>query len=139
MRIKSLGLAAAILIHALPAFSQEQLIKGVYARSVEQCAAAKKDLQAYIETGDTILTPRGLEGLEYNCEFLDWKMSKISPGAVATMLCEEPGYAYPEVYAIMQRGENELEFTQSISVPQGDQPGNYGMYYLCEGVAVPGR
>jgi hypothetical protein len=113
------------------------MIKGVYSRSQEQCAAAKQDFQAFIENGETVLTPRGIEGIEYNCEFLDWKMATRSPGAIVTALCEEPGYAYPQVFAVMPRGEGELEFTLSLAEGASGEPGNAGMYYLCEGVSVP--
>ena len=37
------------------------MIQGVYARSQEQCAAAAKDFHAFIETGETVLTDRGIE------------------------------------------------------------------------------
>jgi hypothetical protein len=137
MRINGLAFLAASLIPVFPALAQQQLITGVYARSPEQCAEAKKDFQAFIETGETVLTARGIEGIEYNCEFVDWKQATRSLGAVATMLCEEPGYAYPEIYAVMPRSEGELEFTLPLSVPQGETPGNYGTYYLCEGVEMP--
>jgi hypothetical protein len=121
---------------ASPAPAQD-MIQGVYARSTEQCTAVQADLQAYIETGDTILTPRGIEGIEYNCEFVDWKMATRSPGAIVTALCEEPGYAYPQLFAVMPRGEGQLEFTLSLAEGASGEPSNAGMYYLCEGVAAP--
>ncbi len=128
-------LIAAALIAGTPAMAQD-MIKGVYTRSPEQCAAAKADFQAYIETGDIVLTPRGLEGIEFNCDFVDWKMATRSPGAIVTALCEEPGYAYPQLFAVMPRGEGELEFTLATSPADGEAT-NAGIYYLCEGVPLP--
>ncbi|MBX3531014.1 MAG: hypothetical protein KF849_10425 [Rhizobiaceae bacterium] len=113
------------------------MIKGVYARSPEQCAEAKKDFDGFIGNGETVLTARGIEGIEYNCEFVDWKKATRSIGAVATMLCEEPGYAYPEVYAFMPRAEGEIEVSSPLTSAASDNPGNAGVYYLCEGVKMP--
>ncbi|MBX3577897.1 MAG: hypothetical protein KF723_11855 [Rhizobiaceae bacterium] len=120
---------------ALPAAAQD-MIKGVYARSPEQCTAAKADFQSFIENGEIVLTARGLEGIEFNCEFLDWKMATRSPGAVVTALCEEPGYAYPQVFAVMPRGEGELELTLAVAEADGEAT-NAGLYYLCDGVTMP--
>ncbi len=139
MRINTLLVAAAILIPAFPASAQQDLIKGVYARSAEQCAAAKKNFNEFVENGELVLTTDGIEGVEYNCQIVDWKARKRGPGAVATMLCEEPGFATPEIYAVMPRGEGELEFTLSSAISQGEEPGNYGMWYLCKGVKLPAQ
>lgn len=137
MKIRALAAAAAILIPVAPAMGQQEMITGVYARSPEQCAEASKDIQFYIESGDTVLTARGIEGIEYHCEFVDWKQAPRSLGAVATMLCEEPGWAYPEVYAFMPLNESEIQVTAPLSSNSAEQPGNHGVYYLCEGVTLP--
>jgi hypothetical protein len=132
------GLAFAVISTlTVSSAAAQDMIKGVYSRSQEQCAAAKQDFQAFIENGETVLTPRGIEGIEYNCEFLDWKMATRSPGAIVTALCEEPGYAYPQVFAMMPRGEGELELSLSLAEGASGEPGNAGMYHLCEGVSVP--
>lgn len=131
----TLAIVAFSLVATMPTTAQD-LIKGVYARSLEQCAAAKQDFQAFVETGDIILTKDGLEGIEFNCEFLDWKAASRSPGAIVTALCEEPGYAYPQVFAIMQRGEDELELTLSAPESADGAPSNAGLYHLCEGVST---
>lgn len=135
--MKSKLALVAVLALASGSAAAQDMIKGVYSRSQEQCTAAKQDFQTFIENGETVLTPRGIEGIEYNCEFLDWKMATRSPGAIVTALCEEPGYAYPQVFAMMPRGEGELELTLSLAEGASGEPGNAGMYYLCEGVAVP--
>jgi hypothetical protein len=137
LAMKALSIAAvAVLFSAVPGVAQE-MIKGVYSRSQEQCEAAKKDFQAFIENGEVVLTQRGLEGIEFNCEFIDWKMATRSPGAIVTALCEEPGYAYPQVFAFMPRGEGQVEVTLSLAEGADGAPSNAGMYYLCEGVTMP--
>jgi len=135
--MRGLSIAAAtVLLAAMPAMGQE-MIKGVYSRSQEQCDAAKKDFQAFIENGEVVLTQRGLEGIEFNCEFIEWKMATRSPGAIVTALCEEPGYAYPQVFAFMPRGEGQVEVTLSLAEGAEGAPSNAGMYYLCDGVKMP--
>lgn len=119
-----------------PALALEP-IEGVYARSKEHCAAAKADFQAFVETGEVILTQRGIEGLEYNCEFLDWKFSSRAPGAVVTALCQEPGRAVPEILAIIQSNDTELELTTIDTGRADEETSNAGTYYLCEGVTRP--
>ena len=136
MRTVRLASLASMLLAANQAGAQD-MIQGVYARSAEQCAEARKDFQTFIENGETVLTSRGIEGIEYNCEFLDWKMATRSPGAIVTALCEEPGYAYPQVYAVMPRGEGELELTLSLQEGADGAPSNAGLYYLCEGFEMP--
>ncbi|MGE0499912.1 MAG: hypothetical protein AB7I79_11700 [Rhizobiaceae bacterium] len=122
---------------AAPALAADGMIDGVYARSPEQCDAARADFQAFIETGEIILTPSGIEGLEYNCEFLDWKRSTRSPGAIVTALCQEPGYAYPEIFAVMPQSEGQVDLTVSLAAGADGANTNAGTYHLCEGVAPP--
>jgi len=136
MKTSALALMVAVLNPVADASAQD-MIKGVYAKSAEQCMAAKKDLQAFLETGESVLTPDGIWGIEYNCEFLDWKKSTRSPGAIVTALCEEPDHMYPQVYAAISRIEGELELTAPPGLSQEEMPGNAGVYYLCEGVSPP--
>ena len=53
-------------------------------------ASKKETLQTVIEAGNVILTARGIEGIEYNCEFLQvtkaprspaWLVHRALPGA----------------------------------------------------------
>lgn len=130
-------LGFAILGSSIAAASALEPIEGVYARSKENCAAAKADFQAFIETGEVILTKQGIEGIEYNCEFLDWKFSSRAPGAVVTAMCQEPGHAVPEILAIIQSNDTELEVTTVETGRPAEETSNAGTYYLCEGVTRP--
>lgn len=130
---KNLVAAALLVIAAVPASAFDK-IDGVYARSKENCVAAKADFQAFVETGEVILTQHGIEGIEYNCEFLDWKSAARAPGAVVTALCQEPGRAVPEILAIIQSNDTELELTTIDSGRPDEETSNAGTYYLCEGV-----
>ena len=150
----ALGLSshAASAQDAGPGLTQEA-VKGVYARSKEQCAAIKKDINAFMDTGESILTSKGTQSVEFHCEFVQWLPSKMTAGAVVTVLCEEPDHGYPEMWALMRRGENEVEVTimpdpasgqggegeeNAEGGEEGEASGTLaGLYQLCEGVAAP--
>lgn len=136
LHLPALGLVALLLLPGVST-AQEATIEGVYARSPEICAAAKKDLQTLFENGETVLTKNGIEGIEYHCEFVDLKSSGSTPGWIATALCEEPGYAFPDLLVIMPRGAGELEVTSVRPAGEDGNSGNAGMYYQCEGVSMP--
>jgi hypothetical protein len=130
---------AAAMLAALPA-QADDFIDGVYVASDEDCARAKTSpdaLQALFENGKVVLTARGIEGIEYHCEFLQVLKGTRSPGFVALALCEEPGYAFPDTIAIMPRGEGELELTSFTAREAAEPTVNSGSYRLCEGLALP--
>ena len=131
--------AVSCVVMPLPAAAQD-FISGVHATSRELCDKAREQpdgLQTLFEEGNVVLTHRGIEGIEYNCEFLQVLPATRSPGFVVTALCQEPGYAYPETLVIMQSAEGELELTSSMDVGEDEESGNSGTYYLCEGVEMP--
>jgi hypothetical protein len=125
--------ALALTLAGSPARSGDAF-EGVYARSKELCSQAQQDIQTVFETGEAVLSARGILGIEYHCDFMDLRTKERTPGWLATALCEEPGYAFPDLLAIMPRGEGELEVT---SMRPAEEDGNSGMYFLCEGVALP--
>lgn len=112
MRIRLMaGAAVALGCLVFSAAAAEGVIKGVYLSEKELCAQAKKDtLQSVIEAGNLILSDRGLESVEYNCAFLQMlRHPRMQAGWVATAMCEEPGFAYPEMFSITERTPGELE------------------------------
>lgn len=147
----ALGLSCSFaMAQDAPGLTQD-MVKGVYAKSKKQCDAIKKDVGAFMDTGESILTNKGTQSIEFHCEFLQWLPSKMTPGAVVTVLCEVPDHGYPETWALMRRGENEVEVTimsdeddgqdgeASKSAEGGDQASGTlaGLYQLCEGVTAP--
>ncbi len=126
------------LVSVTPSVAAEEFITGVYAQSEELCAQAKSEgVQSLVEAGNVLLTARGFEGIEYHCEFFAVAKAARSAGWLANALCEEPGYAFPDMLSIMPRAEGQLEIT-SVRVPDPDDPGgNGGTYFLCEDVAAP--
>lgn len=128
----------AALASAAPAAAAEDFITGVYAQSEELCAQAKKEgLQPVVEAGNVVLTARGIEGIEYHCEFLGVAKARRSGGWLVNALCEEPGYAFPDVLSIMPRSEGQLELASVRTADPDDPGGNGGTYFLCDGVKTP--
>lgn len=139
--VRALGIFPPVMLavaSTMPAVAADDFIAGVYAQSEELCAQAGKDgLQTVLEAGNVLLTARGFEGIEYHCEFLAVIKATRSAGWLANALCEEPGYAFPDMLSIMPRAEGQLEVT-SVRVPDPDDPGgNGGTYFRCDGVEVP--
>lgn len=131
-----LGVAAGAL--ATPSGAADDFIKGVYLQTEELCAQARKDgLQAVLDEGNLYVHAGGIDGVEYTCEFLDVKKAKLAPGWVVTALCQEPGYAQPDVLSVLELSPTQLDLV-SVKPVLPDQPaGNTGSYVLCDGVSPP--
>jgi hypothetical protein len=138
--MRRLVLAAAAALTLLPsaASAAEDFINGVYLASDELCAKAKKgSLQSVIDDGNTLLTSKGLQSVEYDCEFLQVTKATRSPAWLVSALCQEPGYLFPDVLSVVQMSPTQIDL---VSVKPADPDGgssNSGSYYLCEGVTAP--
>ncbi|MET3521293.1 hypothetical protein [Mesorhizobium abyssinicae] len=132
-------LCVSMLIAASPAPAAEDFIDGVYLQSEELCAQAKKGkLQDVIEAGNIVLSAHGLQGVEYNCEFLQVTKATRSPSWAVTAICQEPGFVFPDVLSVTQMSPKQLDLVSVRPVDdESDQAGNSGSYFLCEGVTPP--
>jgi len=136
--MRSVTLAAALSLMTVSAHAADDFIKGVYASSQELCAQAKKDgIQSVIEAGNVLLTERGLESIEYNCEFLNITRAGTAPGWVVTALCQEPGYAFPDVLSVIEMNATQIDLVSVRRAEPEEVTGNGGSYYLCEGITLP--
>nr|WP_295465488.1 hypothetical protein [Mesorhizobium sp.] len=132
-----LAASALILAATLPAAAADSFVTGIYMRSQELCAAAKKSgIESVLEEGNVLLTERGFESYEYNCEFLNVTPATRAPGWVVTALCQEPGYAFPDVLSVIKMNDTQIDIA-SVRTTTEEDPGNSGSYYLCEGVEMP--
>ena len=153
MDLKRIFIAVSTACAAVPAVAADDYIKGVYLRSAELCAQAKKDgLQSIVEGNNLILTNDGFETIEFNCAFLQFVQHPRMPGGwVITSMCEEPDHAYPEMFSTVERRAGELDIAALSEVKgvadeaETDQPdedtsassGLSGTYFFCEGVNPP--
>ena len=133
------SLCISMLVAASPALAAEDFIEGVYLQSKELCAQAKKDtLQTVIDAGNVVLSARGLESVEYNCEFLQVTKATSSPSWAVTAICQEPGFVFPDVLSVTQMNATQIDIVSvRPTADEGEQAGNGGSYYLCDGVSLP--
>jgi len=128
---------AFTLLGGPAALAADDFIKGVYLESEALCAQAKSDtLQTVIEAGNVVLTARGLDSIEYNCEFLQVTRATRSPAWLVNALCQEPGHLFPDVLSVLEMSPTQLDLV-SVKPADPDGGGNSGSYFLCDGVTMP--
>lgn len=128
----------AIVFVPSAAGADDDFIKGVYLSSEELCAQAKKDsLQTVIEAGNIVLTARGLDSIEYNCEFLQVTKATRAPAWLVNAVCQEPGYLFPDVLSVVQMNSTQIDLVSVKPIDPESGGGNGGSYYLCDGVTMP--
>ncbi len=102
------------------------------------CAQAKSDtLQTVIEAGNVVLTARGLDSIEYNCEFLQVTRATRAPAWLVNALCQEPGYLFPDVLSVPEMSPTQLDLVSVKPADPDGGGGNSGSYFLCDGVTMP--
>ncbi|MBZ9960925.1 MULTISPECIES: hypothetical protein [unclassified Mesorhizobium] len=133
------SLCVSMLFAASPALAADDFIEGVYLKSEELCAQARKDtLQTLIDAGNIVLSAHGLQGVEYNCEFLQISKATRSPSWAVTAICQEPGYVFPDVLSVTQMSPTQIDLVSVRPIEdESEASGNSGSYYLCEGMAPP--
>ncbi|TPK57013.1 MULTISPECIES: hypothetical protein [unclassified Mesorhizobium] len=133
------SLCVSMLFAASPAFAADDFIEGVYLKSEELCVQARKDtLQTLIDAGNIVLSAHGLQGVEYNCEFLQISKATRSPSWAVTAICQEPGYVFPDVLSVTQMSPTQIDLVSVRPIEdESEASGNSGSYYLCEGMAPP--
>ena len=100
--LASAGLAAA-----------QGLPEGTFASSKEGCAKLKQKTAA--ELGEdldfTVLSKTGVTANLQRCDFVT-VTARNATSWLATAFCEEPGYAYPDLFAIVQKENGDLSVTR---------------------------
>jgi hypothetical protein len=90
------------------------------------------------KAGNIVLSARGLQGVEYNCEFLQVTKATRSPSWAVTAICQQPGYVFPDVLSVTQMSPTQLDLVSvRPALHESEQSGNSGSYFLCDGVALP--
>ena len=133
------SLCVSMFVAASPALAADDFIDGVYLQSEELCAQAKKDtLQTLIDAGNIVLSAHGLQGVEYNCEFVQISKATRSPSWAVTAICQEPGYVFPDVLSVTRMSPTQLDLVSVRPIDdESEASGNSGSYYRCEGMVLP--
>jgi hypothetical protein len=132
------AVSTIVLGLGVPAAAQDGFIRGVYLQSEELCAEAKRDsLRTVIEAGNVILTERGLESIEYNCESVSVTKATRAPAWFVDAICQEPGYLFPDVLSLTEMNETQIDIVSVKPVDEESGGGNGGSYFRCDGVEMP--
>ena len=133
------SLCVSMFVAASPALAADDFIEGVYLQSEELCAQAKKEtLQTLIDAGNIVLSAHGLQGVEYNCEFVQISKATRSPSWAVTAICQEPGYVFPDVLSVTRMSPTQFDLVSVRPIDdESEASGNSGSYYRCEGMVLP--
>lgn len=108
---------------ALPAQSarSQGLPEGTFASDIESCAALETKTPAELgeELDFQVLNNKGLIAHQQSCDFVTVAPHK-SGLWVATAICDELGYTYPDLFSIKQKDEGRLNVTRLTDLNQQD-------------------
>ncbi len=109
----------AIWLASAGGAAAQGLPEGTFASTEEGCTKLAAKTQA--ELGDdfdfTVLTSKGLTGYEQACDFVSVTAHNATSW-VATAFCDEAGYTYPDLFAIVQKEEGKLAVTRMTDLTQ---------------------
>ena len=134
----SAAIASAVLMITLPAAAAD-FPNGVYLRSQDLCDQARKEsLKTVIEAGNTMLSARGIEAIEYTCEFVQVTRASRIPTWLVNAVCEEPDYVWPDVLTVTEQTPGQLDVVSvKLDEPESGAIDNGGTFFLCEGLTPP--
>ena len=91
-----------------------------------------------IDAGNIVLSAHGLQGVEYNCEFVQISKATRSPSWAVTAICQEPGYVFPDVLSVTRMSPTQFDLVSVRPIDdESEASGNSGSYYRCEGMVLP--
>jgi hypothetical protein len=91
----------------------QALPEGTFASSKEGCAKLKEKTVAELgqELDFTVFSKTGVSANAQRCDFVN-VTPRNATSWLATAFCEEPGYAFPDVFAIVQKKTGDLSVTR---------------------------
>ncbi|MCB1493219.1 MAG: hypothetical protein KDJ77_15730 [Rhodobiaceae bacterium] len=117
--------------HALAV--EADFIDGVFSTEEGCLALTNKDPDA----NPVRLSRKGFDEIEWHCGFMGID-HQVQPEAwVATLLCEEPGYIYPDMVAMRFEDEKTLRvnfLSDEMAARAGGDPAYGEPFVRCEGV-----
>jgi len=115
--------ALLVLLASTRLAAAQGLPEGTFASTKEGCAKLKENSVA--ELGDaidfTVLNKTGFNAGLQHCDFVTVTAHNATSW-LASAFCEEPGYAYPDLFAILQKQNGDLSVTRmTVQQPSFDQ------------------
>lgn len=119
-------LAFVVLLAAGSSAVAQGLPEGTFASSKDGCAKLKEKTAA--ELGDaldfTFVNKSGFSANLQHCDFVTVTTHNATSW-LATAFCEEPGYSYPDLFAILEKPNGDLSVTrmtvQQLSYDQTEE------------------
>jgi hypothetical protein len=116
-------LAIVVLLASASGAAAQGLPDGTFASTREGCAKLKEKNAS--ELGDdidfTILNKAGFNAGLRHCDFVT-VTARNATSWLATAFCEEPDYAYPDLFAILEKNNGDLSVTRmTVQQPSYDQ------------------
>jgi hypothetical protein len=116
-------LAIAVLLASASAAAAQGLPEGTFASTKEGCDQLKQKSAA--ELGDerdfTILNKTGFNPGSQHCDFVT-VTARNATSWLATAFCEESGYSYPDLFAILEKQDGDLRVTRmTVQQPSYDR------------------
>ena len=89
------------------------LPEGTFASSKEGCAKLKEKTVAELgqDLDFTVLSKTGVNANSQRCDFVG-VTARNTTSWLATAFCEEPGYVFPDLFAIVQKQTGDLSVTR---------------------------
>lgn len=111
-------IAAFALLLAAPAMAQEDLRidqSKIYVSDPAACGLLEqKGIDAFMDSDFLALGfPRGIQSMEFQCNFFDIKSREGSSYLFVNAVCELPGELYPDMLAIAPYSETEIQVVSS--------------------------
>jgi hypothetical protein len=116
-------LAFVILAASVSVAAAQGLPEGTFASTREGCTKLKE--KSASELGDdldfNILNKVGFNAGLQHCDFVT-VTARNATSWLATAFCEEPGYTYPDLFAIIEKKNGDLSVTRmTVQQPSFDQ------------------
>jgi hypothetical protein len=111
-------LAFNVLLASVGCAAAQDLPDGVFASSKEGCDVLKQKTIA--ELGQsldfTVLSKTGITAGMQRCDFVT-VTARNATSWLASAFCEEPGYSFPDLFAILQKENGDLTVTRMTLQP----------------------
>lgn len=145
------GALTALLLAVGGAAAQEDIVidqSKVYVTDPAACQALEKQgFDAWQEMEFLSLSfDRGLQGMEFHCDFYDVKTRPNTPVLLASAVCEVPGDLFPDTFAIAPYNETAIRVVSGADTtlallgqlePDPDSPYGAGttIYHRCDNLS----
>jgi hypothetical protein len=121
--VRAALLAIAVVLASAGIAAAQGLPEGTFASTREGCAKLKENNTSELgdDIGFTVLNKSGFKAGLQHCDFVT-VTARNATSWLATAFCEEAGYTYPDLFAILEKSDGDLNVTRmTVQQPSYDQ------------------